>query len=157
MSSISPFLWFDDQAEEAVAFYVSLFPNSSVGAISRYPEGSESPGSVISIQFLLDGVEMQALNGGPLYQFTEAISLSVNVRTQDEVDRLWDQLTRDGGDPGRCGWLKDRYGLSWQVVPSSLGELLGDPDPERQARVTAAMLQMDKLDIGVLEAARDGR
>ena len=142
---ITPFLWFDDNAEEAMSFYTSLFPNSSYRMVN--PMGGT---------FILDGQEFQVLNGGPMFKFTEAISLFVRADTQDEIDRLWDALTADGGEPSRCGWLKDRYGLSWQIVPPILGELLGDPDPAVAERVMQAMLTMNKLDISALEAARDG-
>jgi predicted 3-demethylubiquinone-9 3-methyltransferase (glyoxalase superfamily) len=157
MQKISPFLWFDDQAEQAADFYVSIFRNSWIQSVSRYGDGGPGPaGTAMSVSFTLDGLEFQALNGGPLYSFTEAISLFVSAPTQDEIDHLWEKLTSDGGEPGRCGWLKDRYGLSWQVVPPILGELLGDPDPDRSSRVMQAMLTMGKIDIAALQAAYDG-
>ena len=157
MQKITPFLWFDDQAEEAADFYVSVFRNSWVMSVSRYPEGGPGPpGAAMSVTFTLDGLEFQALNGGPLYSFTEAISLFVNAPTQDEIDHLWKELTSGGGEPGQCGWLKDRYGLSWQIVPPVLGELLGDPDPEKASRVMQAMFEMTKIDIAALQAAHDG-
>lgn len=157
MQTISPFLWFDDQAEQAAEFYVSLFPGSRIVSVSRYPEGSPGPaGQAMSVTFELDGLGLQALNGGPAFSFTEAISLFVRVETQEEIDRLWDALTADGGEPGRCGWLKDRWGLSWQIVPPVLFELLGDPDPERAGRAMQAMLTMGRLDIAALRAAADG-
>ena len=156
MAKIHPFLWFDDQAEEAASFYVSIFKNSSILDVSRYGEGAPRPaGSAMSVSFVLDGLELQALNGGPQFTFTEAISLFVTAETQDEVDDLWEKLTSGGGEPGQCGWLKDRYGLSWQIVPPVLFELLGDPDPDRSSRVMQAMLGMGKLDIAALRAARD--
>jgi len=156
MPKIHPFLWFDDQAEEAASFYVSIFRNSSILDVSRYGEGAPRPaGTAMSVSFVLDGLELQALNGGPQFTFTEAISLFVSAQTQDEVDDLWEKLTSGGGEPGRCGWLKDRYGLSWQIVPPVLFELLGDPDPDRSSRVMQAMLGMGKLDIAALRAARD--
>ena len=156
MPKIHPFLWFDDQAEEAATFYVSIFKNSSILDVSRYGEGAPRPaGSAMSVSFVLDGLELQALNGGPQFTFTEAISLFVTAETQDEVDDLWEKLTSGGGEPGQCGWLKDRYGLSWQIVPPVLFELLGDPDPDRSSRVMQAMLGMGKLDIAALRAARD--
>jgi len=156
MPKIHPFLWFDDQAEEAASFYVSIFKNSSILEVSRYGEGAPRPaGSAMSVSFVLDGLELQALNGGPQFTFTEAISLFVTAQTQDEVDDLWEKLTSGGGEPGRCGWLKDRYGLSWQIVPPVLFELLGDPNPDRSSRVMQAMLGMGKLDIAALRAARD--
>ncbi|NTW39712.1 MAG: VOC family protein [Cellulomonadaceae bacterium] len=156
MQSISPFLWFDSQAEEAAEFYVSLFPGSRVLNVSRYPENAPGEvGKAMGVSFVLDGLELQALNGGPAYTFTEAISLFVRVETQAEIDRLWDALT-DGGEPGQCGWLKDRYGLSWQVVPPVLGELLGHPDAAAAGRVMQAMMGMSKIDIAALEAAAAG-
>lgn len=155
MSTISPFLWFDDQAEEAAEHYVSIFKNSKILSVSRYGEGAPRPaGTAMSVSFVLDGLEFQALNGGPQFQFTEAISMFVRAETQDEIDELWEKLT-NGGEPGQCGWLKDRYGLSWQIVPPVLFELLGDPDPDRSSRVMQAMLGMGKLDIAGLRAARD--
>ena len=157
MQKITPFLWFDDQAEEAADFYVSVFRNSWVMSVSRYPEGGPGPpGAAMSVTFTLDGLEFQALNGGPLYSFTEAISLFVNAPTQEEIDHLWSELTSGGGEPGQCGWLKDRYGLSWQIVPPILGELLADPDPDRSRRVMQAMLGMGKIDIAALQAAHEG-
>lgn len=145
---ITPFLWFDDQAEEATRFYVSLFEDSEVLSINRMGED----GPVITTSFRLAGQEFMALNGGPHYQFSEAFSMFVNCDSQEEVDRFWEALT-EGGEPGRCGWLKDRYGLSWQVIPSTLGELLGDPDREKANRVMQAMLGMNKLEIAGLQAA----
>jgi predicted 3-demethylubiquinone-9 3-methyltransferase (glyoxalase superfamily) len=156
VTKISPFLWFDDQAEEAANYYVSIFENSSILGVSRYGEGAPRPaGSAMSVSFVLDGLEVQALNGGPGFAFTEAISFFVTAETQDEIDDLWEKLTSGGGEPSRCGWLKDRFGLSWQIVPPVLYELLGDPDPERSGRVMQAMLKMSKLDIAALKAARD--
>ena len=157
MQKISPFLWFNDQAEEAANFYVSIFRNSAILGVSRYGEGEPHPaGSAMSVSFVLDGLEIQALNGGPEFTFTEAISLFVTAETQDEVDSLWEKLTSGGGEPSQCGWLKDKYGLSWQIVPPILFELLGDPDPKRSSRVMQAMLGMGKLDIAGLQAAHDG-
>ncbi|MCU1524957.1 MAG: hypothetical protein JWO18_1851 [Microbacteriaceae bacterium] len=154
MQKISPFLWFDNEAEEAANFYVSVFENSEIRDVSRYGEGAPVPaGTVMSVSFVLDGLEIQALNGGPQFSFTEAISLFVAAETQEEIDRLWDALTADGGEPGPCGWLKDRYGLSWQIMPPVLGELLADPDPARAGRVMQAMLTMGKIDIAGLQAA----
>jgi predicted 3-demethylubiquinone-9 3-methyltransferase (glyoxalase superfamily) len=156
---ISPCLWFDDQAEAAVAQYTAIFPSSRMLRTSRYTkEGAEvsgrPEGSVLSISFVLDGVELEALNGGPIFEFSEAISLMVNCISQREVDHYWERLS-EGGDPNaqQCGWLKDRFGLSWQVVPTRLSELLADPDPNRSAKVMAAMLKMKKLDIAELERA----
>ena len=153
MQKISPFLWFDNQAEEAANYYVSIFKNSKILDVSRYGEGAPLPaGTVMGVTFVLDGAEFQALNGGPQYSFTEAISLFVRAETQDEIDDLWDKLTADG-EPGPCGWLKDKYGLSWQIVPPILGELLADPDPDKAAAVMRAMMEMGKLDIDGLRGA----
>ncbi|MEF2976114.1 VOC family protein [Subtercola sp. YIM 133946] len=157
MQAISPFLWFDTQAEEAANFYVGIFPNSSIQSVSRYPEGSPSPGSPLGVSFTLDGLEFQALNAGPQFHFTEAISFFVQAETQEKIDYLWNALTADGGEESMCGWLKDRFGLSWQIVPPVLGELLSDPDPDRASRTMQAMLQMKKLDIAGLQAAADGK
>lgn len=157
MTSISPFLWFDSQAEEAAQLYVSIFPNSSITYLSRYPEGGPLPaGTVLGVSFTLDGLEFQALNGGPQHPFTEAISFFISLETQDEIDRYWDALIADGGEPGRCGWLKDRFGLSWQVVPRLLGELLGSSDSVGASRAMAAMMQMTKIEMGTLQQAFDG-
>jgi predicted 3-demethylubiquinone-9 3-methyltransferase (glyoxalase superfamily) len=157
MQKISPFLWFDDQAEEAANFYVSIFKNSWIQSVSRYAEGSPGePGTAMSVSFTLDGLEFQALNGGPQFSFTEATSFFVSAAGQEEIDHLWEKLTSDGGEPGQCGWLKDRYGLSWQIVPPVLGELLGDPDPDKASRVMQAMLAMGKIDIAALQTAHDG-
>ncbi|HEY9477465.1 MAG TPA: VOC family protein [Microbacteriaceae bacterium] len=153
MQKISPFLWFDNQAEEAANYYVSIFKDSKILDVSRYGEGAPLPaGTVMGVTFVLDGAEFQALNGGPQYSFTEAISLFVRAETQDEIDDLWDKLTADG-EPGPCGWLKDKYGLSWQIVPPILGELLADPDPDKAAAVMRAMMEMGKLDIDGLRGA----
>jgi predicted 3-demethylubiquinone-9 3-methyltransferase (glyoxalase superfamily) len=150
---IAPFLWFDDRAEEAMNFYVSIFKRSRVLNISRYGEAGPGPqGSVMTATFELDGQEFMALNGGPEFKFTEAISFFVNCETQEEVDELWEKLSA-GGEKGPCGWLKDKYGVSWQIVPTALGEMLSDPDPEKSKRVTQAMLQMKKLDINALRRA----
>jgi predicted 3-demethylubiquinone-9 3-methyltransferase (glyoxalase superfamily) len=156
MQKITPFLWFDGKAEEAMNFYVSVFKNSKVGRVSRYGEAGPGPkGSVMSATFTLNGQEFYALNGGPQYKFTPAVSFFVNCETQQEVDELWDKLA-DGGRKDRCGWLQDKYGLSWQIVPSVLGTMLGDTDAARANRVMKAMLQMDKLDIKRLKHAYDG-
>jgi predicted 3-demethylubiquinone-9 3-methyltransferase (glyoxalase superfamily) len=155
MQKITPFLWFDDKAEEAMNFYVSIFKNSKVGSITRYGEAGPGPrGTVMSATFQLDGQDFFALNGGPLFKFTEAISFFVNCETQQEVDELWDKLS-SGGKPSRCGWLKDKYGLSWQIIPSVLGRMLGDKDPAKAQRVMQAMLQMEKIDIAKLRQAYD--
>ena len=154
--TISPFLWFDDQAEQAAARYVEIFPSSRIVSVARYGEGAPQPaGTAMSVSFVLDGVEVQALNGGPLFPFTEAFSFFVSVPDQAECDRVWDALTADGGEPGRCGWLKDRWGLSWQVIPTDLPALLGDPDPGRASRAMNAMLTMEKIDVAALHAAAD--
>jgi predicted 3-demethylubiquinone-9 3-methyltransferase (glyoxalase superfamily) len=154
---IAPFLWFDTEALEAAEFYVSLFEDSKVLSVSRYGEGGPGPaGSVMVVNFQLAGQEFMALNGGPMFKFTEAVSLYVRCATQAEVDDLWAKLTADGGEESMCGWLKDRYGLSWQIIPDALGELMGDPDPEKAARVMQAMLQMRKIDVARLEQARSG-
>jgi predicted 3-demethylubiquinone-9 3-methyltransferase (glyoxalase superfamily) len=147
MQKITPFLWFDDQAEEAVNLYVSIFKNSKILDISRYGDAGPKPkGTVMTISFTLEGQEFMALNGGPEFHFTEAISLFVNCETQAEVDEMWEKLS-EGGEKGPCGWLKDKYGLSWQIVPVILGKLISDPDPLRSQRVVQAMLQMSKIDI----------
>ena len=153
MQKITPFLWFNDQAEEAMNFYTAIFKNSKISSVSRYGEGGPGqPGSVMTATFELDGQEFMALNGGPLFTFTEAISFFVNCETQAEVDELWEKLT-EGGEESQCGWLKDKFGLSWQIVPSVLGALLSDPDAEKAGRVMNAMLQMKKIDIAGLRAA----
>jgi predicted 3-demethylubiquinone-9 3-methyltransferase (glyoxalase superfamily) len=153
MQKITPFLWFDDKAEEAMNFYVSIFKNSKVGTVTRYGEAGPGPkGTVMSATFQLDGQEFFALNGGPHYKFTPAISFFVNCETQQEVDQLWDKLSA-GGRKDRCGWLQDKYGLSWQIIPSVLGKFLQDKDAKRSQRVMQAMLQMEKLDIKKLEQA----
>lgn len=156
MSKITPFLWFDDQAEEAARFYVSLFRNSQIKRISRYNDaGPGVPGRVMTVEFELDGLAFVAMNGGPQFPFTEAVSFSVECVDQAEVDRYWDALSQ-GGQTNVCGWLKDRYGLSWQIVPKVLPELLSGQDPERARRAMSAMLKMTKLDIAGLEAAAAG-
>ncbi len=155
---ITPFLWFDHEAEEATRFYASLFADSSILSVSRYGEGAPLPaGTAFVIDLVLGGTAFRAMNAGPGHPFTDAISLSVDAPGQDEIDRLWDALTADGGTPGPCGWLTDRWGLSWQIVPPVLSELLGGPDPAGAARAMQAMLGMTKLDIGVLQAAYAGR
>jgi predicted 3-demethylubiquinone-9 3-methyltransferase (glyoxalase superfamily) len=161
MQKITPFLWFDNQAEEAAKFYVSIFKNSKVGSVTRYDEeGSKAAGrpkgSVMTVAFELDGQEFTALNGGPLFKFTEAISFVVHCETQAEVDHFWQKLT-SGGQEVQCGWLKDRFGVSWQVVPHALIEMLQDKDPQKSKRVMAAMLKMKKIEIDALRKAYDGR
>lgn len=153
---ITTCLWFDTQAEEAAEFYVSVFDDSRVLSVSRYGEGSPGPaGQAMTVQFEVAGRTFTALNAGPAFSFTEAVSFVINCAGQEEVDRYWKALT-DGGTESRCGWLKDRYGVSWQVVPSVLGQLLGGPDPEGARRAMQAMLGMRKLDIGALQKAYDG-
>ncbi|HJD82786.1 VOC family protein [Kitasatospora aureofaciens] len=156
MQKITTFLWYDDQAEAAAAFYTSLFPNSRVTGVTRYGEaGPGEPGSVMTVEFELDGRPYAALNGGPEFTFTEAISLQVECDDQREVDELWAKLTADGGQEGPCGWLKDRFGLSWQITPRVLLDLIGDRDRAKSDRVMAAMLRMQKIDIQqLLDAAR---
>jgi predicted 3-demethylubiquinone-9 3-methyltransferase (glyoxalase superfamily) len=155
MPKITPYLWFDNQAEEAMTLYTSIFPNSRFGEVSRYGEGGPGePGTIMSGTFSLDGQEFMVLNGGPQFKFNEAISLFVHCDTQEEVDRYWDQLVA-GGEPGPCGWLKDKFGLSWQIIPKLLGELIGDSDPAKSQRVVQAMLQMSKIDSVALQAAYD--
>lgn len=157
MQKIVPFLWFNDQAEEAANFYVSIFKNSKVGRVTRYGESGPGPkGTVMSVTFQLEGQDFYALNGGPIFKFTEAISLFVNCETQKEVDELWEKLSA-GGKKDRCGWLKDKYDLSWQIIPRLLSETLSDKNPEKSQRVMQAMLQMDKIDIAKLQAAYDGK
>jgi predicted 3-demethylubiquinone-9 3-methyltransferase (glyoxalase superfamily) len=151
MQKISPFLWFDGKAEEAANLYTSVFKNSRIVSVSR-----QGDGSVMSVTFELEGMEFIALNGGPHFTFTPAISLFVKCETQAEVDALWDKLTADGGEKSRCGWLKDKFGVSWQIIPTALGRMLADKDPARSRRVMAAMLQMDKIDIAALQRAYDG-
>jgi predicted 3-demethylubiquinone-9 3-methyltransferase (glyoxalase superfamily) len=153
MQKITPFLWFDTQAEEAAKFYVSIFPKSKVLKMARYGEAGPGPkGSVMTVEFELAGQRMIALNGGPHFKFTEAISLSVDCKDQKEVDHYWNKLSR-GGQESMCGWLKDKYGLSWQVNPRILGELISSPDAKKAKRVMEAMLRMKKIDIAALKAA----
>ncbi len=156
MQKITPFLWFDGHAEEAMNFYVSIFKNSKVLEVTRYGEAGPGPkGTVMSATFQLEGQNFYALNGGPQFSFTPAISFFVNCQSQQEVDELWEKLS-EGGQKERCGWLKDKYGLSWQIIPSALGEMLGDKDPVKASRVMQAMLQMNKIDIKGLKQAYDG-
>lgn len=159
MQTITPYLWFDNQAEEAAEFYVNVFSkrggDSKVLNVARYGEaGPREPGTAMNVEFQLEGLRFLALNGGPQFTFTEATSFLVDCQTQDEVDYLWTALT-DGGEESMCGWLKDRYGLSWQIIPRRLGQLLSDPDPARAQRAMQAMLQMRKIDIAELERAAD--
>lgn len=156
MQKITPFLWFDTEAEEAMHFYVSIFRNSKVGRVMRYGSGGPGKqGTAMSATFQLEGQEFHALNGGPQYRFTPAISLFVSCETQEEVDELWDKLA-EGGAPQPCGWVRDRYGLSWQIIPTALGKLLGDPDPGRARRAMQAMLGMTKIDVAALQRAAAG-
>jgi len=161
MQKITPFLWFDNQAEEAAKFYTSVFKNSKVGKITRYGEAAEKAagrpaGSVMTVEFELEGQKFTALNGGPVFKFNESISFVVNCETQEEVDYLWEKLTADGGKEVECGWLRDKYGLSWQIVPTVLIEMLQDKDHEKAERVMKAMLQMQKIDIKTLKEAYAG-
>jgi predicted 3-demethylubiquinone-9 3-methyltransferase (glyoxalase superfamily) len=150
MLTITPFLWFDTQAEEAMKYYASIFKRSKVISVNR------AQGKVMSVQFELEGQRFMALNAGPHYKFTEAVSFFVGCETQHEIDELWGKLTADGGTPSRCGWLKDKFGLSWQIIPNALGGMLGDKDAAKSTRVMNAMLQMDKLDLKRLLQAYDG-
>lgn len=154
---ITPSLWFDNEAEEAAAFYISVFKgNSRILNVAHYNEaGPREAGSVMTVEFELDGQRFVGINGGPKFKFDEAVSFQISCETQDDVDYYWDRLT-EGGEESQCGWLKDRFGLSWQVVPQGMGEVFGDPDPERARRAMEAMLKMKKLDIGKLRAAADG-
>jgi predicted 3-demethylubiquinone-9 3-methyltransferase (glyoxalase superfamily) len=153
---ISTFLWFDNNAEEAMNHYISIFKNSKVLGVTRYGAAGPGPaGTVMVCNFQLEGLEFAALNGGPMFKFTEAISMVVNCESQAEVDQMWDRLC-EGGSPSQCGWLKDKFGLSWQIVPRVLVELLQDPDPQKSQRVMQAMLQMDKIDIAALRRAHEG-
>jgi predicted 3-demethylubiquinone-9 3-methyltransferase (glyoxalase superfamily) len=155
MQKITPFLWFNDQAEEAMHFYVSIFKNSKVGHVTRCGEAGPGPkGAVMSATFQLEGQDFMALNGGPHFSFTPAISMFVNCETQAEVDELWEKLSA-GGSKERCGWLKDKYGLSWQIIPSALGKLMGDKNPAKAKSVMNAMLQMNRIDIKTLQQAYD--
>lgn len=155
IQKITPFLWFDHQAEEAAGFYTAIFPNSKINKVLRYSEAGPGPaGTAMTVEFQLDGLSFVALNGGPHFKFTEAISFVVNCETQAEVDSYWEKLS-SGGAMVECGWLKDKFGLSWQIVPTALPKLLANPDPAKAKRVMQAMLKMKKLDIRALEEARD--
>ncbi len=156
MQKIVPFLWFNNQAEEAVKFYTSIFKNSKIGITSRYgKEGTGPEGSVMVVTFQIEGQDFMALNGGPMFSFSPAISFMVSCETQDEIDRLWDRLS-EGGEQQQCGWLKDKYGVSWQIVPSMMGQWVSAKDPERRSNFMKAMLQMNKLDIQALKEAFEG-
>jgi predicted 3-demethylubiquinone-9 3-methyltransferase (glyoxalase superfamily) len=159
---ITPCLWFDTEAEEAAKFYCAIFKDSRIGAISRYPEAGQEvhhkpAGSVMVVEFEIDGQTFTALNGGPNFRFSEAISLQVHCETQAEVDFFWSKLTQGGGQEGPCGWLKDKYGLSWQVVPAAIPKMMTDPDRAKSARVMNAFMKMKKLDIATLERAYEGK
>jgi predicted 3-demethylubiquinone-9 3-methyltransferase (glyoxalase superfamily) len=161
MQKITPFLWFDHQAEEAAKFYTSVFKNSKVGKILRYDEAAAKAsgrpvGSVLTIEFEIEGQKFTALNGGPQFKFNESVSFVVYCQTQDEVDYFWQKLTADGGQESECGWLRDKFGLSWQVTPTVLIEMLHDKDPKKSGRVMNAMMQMQKIDISKLKAAYAG-
>jgi predicted 3-demethylubiquinone-9 3-methyltransferase (glyoxalase superfamily) len=158
MPKITTFLTYRERAEEAAAFYVSIFKNSRIKRTTRYPDVPVAPqkGGVMTVEFELDGQPFIALNGGEHFTFTDGFSLSVECQTQDEVDTYWARLTEGGGEPGPCGWLKDRFGVSWQINPKVLGELIGDPDPAKAKRVTEAMLKMGKIDIAALQKAAAG-
>jgi predicted 3-demethylubiquinone-9 3-methyltransferase (glyoxalase superfamily) len=157
MPKLTPWLWFDMNAEEAAQFYTTVFPNSRIGKITHYLEGTPVPaGTVMSIEMILDGQTFWALNGGPQFEFTEAVSFQIDCTSQDEVDYYWSALTENGGEESQCGWCKDRFGLSWQVVPRQLDELLDSPDSAVAERVIAAMMKMRKIEVPVLEAAARG-
>jgi len=152
MQGITPFLWFDGNAEEAANFYVSVFKNSKIKQVTRYPEGAPAPaGQAMVVAFELGGREFLALNGGPMFKFTEAVSFVVNCENQEEIDHYWEKLTSGGGKPGQCGWLKDKFGLSWQIVPTTIGRLMSDP--KRAPRVMAEVMKMTKLDLKKMEDA----
>ena len=162
MQKITPFLWFDGQAEDAANFYTSVFKNSKIGRILRYTEevaeNADRPvGSVLTIEFEIEGQKFVALNGGPLFKFNESVSFVINCETQEEVDYFWEKLTADGGEESQCGWLKDKFGVSWQVTPTVLIDMLHDKDPEKAERVMNAMLQMQKIEILKLKAAYGGK
>ena len=157
MPGVKTCLWFNGQAEEAARYYVSLLPDSAIGAVSRYGAGAPfPPGTALMVEFTLGGQSFQALNGGPYFTLTEAVSISLACKDAAEIDHYWAALTADGGAASRCGWLKDRFGVSWQIVPDGLGALLSDPDPARSARAMQAMLKMTKLDLAAMRAAADG-
>jgi len=161
MQKISPFLWFDDQAEEAAVFYTSVFKNAKMGEVAYFPAGADAvgsqPGTVMTVTFELEGQQFTALNGGPVFKFSEAVSFVIDCQDQAEVDHYWSSLTADGGEESQCGWLKDKYGVSWQVVPHRLHELLASPDKQKAQRVMQAMLKMQKIEISALEAAANAK
>ena len=157
MQKITPFLWFDNQAEEAAQFYTSIFKDSKILQVSRYGDAGPGPkGTVMVVNFEIAGMQVTALNGGPLFKFSEAFSFVVNCENQNEIDEYWRKLTAGGGQESQCGWLKDKYGFSWQIVPTVLGKLMANKDPKKANRVMQALLQMKKLDIARLEAAAEG-
>ena len=157
MQKITPFLWFDSNAEEAMNFYTSIFKNSKIGQVRRYGESGPGPkGSVMTATFQIEGQEFMALNGGPTFKFTPAISFFVNCETQQEVDELWEKLSA-GGETMQCGWLTDKFGVSWQIIPKALGELMGDKDPQKAQRVMQAMMKMVKIDVAGLKTAYEGK
>jgi len=156
MPKVYPFLWFDSRAEEAANLYCSIFPNSKVGKITRYGKGGPGPeGAVMTVSFTLGGRHFITKNTGPRFKFTEAISFVIPYKDQNEIDYYWSKLTANGGEESMCGWLKDKFGLSWQVIPANISELMSDPDPQKAGRVVQVLLQMNKLDIAKLTAARD--
>jgi predicted 3-demethylubiquinone-9 3-methyltransferase (glyoxalase superfamily) len=162
MQKITPFLWFDNQAEEAAMFYTSVFKNSKIGRILRYDEASAKAtgrpaGSVLTVEFEIEGQKFTALNGGPQFKFNESVSFVVNCKTQEEVDYFWEKLTAGGGQESECGWLKDKFGLSWQVTPTVLIDMLNDKDPKKAGRVMKAMMQMQKIEINKLKVAYAGK
>jgi len=158
MQKITPFLWFDNQAEEAMNFYTSIFKNSKVKTVSRYGDAGPCPkGTVMVAKFELEGQEFMVLNGGPRFKFTQAISFVVNCTSQQEVDELWEKLLAGGGAEDACGWLRDKYGLSWQIIPTALGEMMSDPDKQKAGRAMQAMLKMKKIDIAEMRRAFDGK
>jgi predicted 3-demethylubiquinone-9 3-methyltransferase (glyoxalase superfamily) len=156
MTTITPYLWFDHNAEEAIELYSSLFEDAKTTNLARYPDGTPLAGTLMNAEFELAGQRFIAFNGGPHFAFTEAVSMFVSVETQAEVDRLWNALVADGGSESRCGWLKDRFGLSWQIIPTALPRYLSDPDPQKASRVMAAMMQMGRIVIADLDAAAAG-
>jgi predicted 3-demethylubiquinone-9 3-methyltransferase (glyoxalase superfamily) len=157
MQKITPNLWFDTEAEDAAAFYCSLFPNSRVVSVARYPADTDRAGTVMTVEWELDGQRFVGINGGKQFTFDEAVSFAITCKDQDELDRYWTQLTADGGEEGPCGWCKDRFGLSWQVIPEGMDEMFSDPDQSRSERAFAAMMKMRKIDIAELQAAADGQ
>lgn len=158
MQKITPFLWFDNQAEEAMNFYTSIFKNSKVKTVSRYGDAGPGPkGTVMVAKFELEGQEFMVLNGGPRFKFTQAVSFVVNCTSQQEVDELWEKLLAGGGAEDACGWLRDKYGLSWQIIPTALGEMMSDPDKQKAGRAMQAMLKMKKIDIAEMRRAFDGK